>query len=72
MYVELCRKLWIAARNLKDDTRGIAALEYAVLAAIVLGLVVAGLSNTSGISGLFDAMKTAIDGAKTAAAPAAG
>jgi Flp pilus assembly pilin Flp len=70
MYVELCRKLWIAARNLKDDTRGIAALEYAVLAAIVLGLVVAGLSNTDGISGLFTAMNNAIKGATTT--PAAG
>lgn len=68
MYVELCRKLWIVARNLKDDTRGIAALEYAVLAAIVLGLVVAGLSDTSGISSLFTAMKNAITNATTAAA----
>ena len=65
MYVELCRKLWIAARNLKDDTRGIAALEYAVLAGIVLATVVAGLSGTD-VADLFTRMKTAITSATTA------
>jgi Flp pilus assembly pilin Flp len=67
MYVELCRKLWIAARNLKDDTRGIASLEYAVLAAIILGALVAvGFSNTD-VSALFTKMKNAITGANTMA-----
>ncbi len=37
MYTKLCTKLWVALGNLKDDARGVTALEYVILAAIVIG-----------------------------------
>jgi len=69
MYANLCRKLWVAARNLKDDVQGIAALEYAVLAAIVLVLIVAGIALLDPKS-LFESAANSINAAKDAAANA--
>lgn len=66
MYANLCRKLWVAARSLKDDVQGIAALEYAVLAAIILVLIVVGI-QTMDVGALFNSAANAIDSAKTAA-----
>jgi len=67
MYVELCRKLWIAARNLKDDTRGIASLEYAILAALILGALAVALTGNTSVADLFKKMTDALTSANTAA-----
>lgn len=65
MYTKLCTKLWVALGNLKDDARGVTALEYAILAAIVIAAIVAGLT-TLDIGGLFSNLKDTIDSATTA------
>lgn len=52
--------------KIRRDERGVSALEYAILAAIVVGAVAAGgsmLSNsTSGIPGLFSSLMAKISG----------
>jgi len=61
MFRDLCTFVWLSASQLKDDSRGISALEYAVLAAVVIVAVVAGLKLLD-IEGLFGGAKGAIDG----------
>lgn len=52
MIQTICSKLWILKDNLKEDARGVSALEYAILGAIIIGALVAVL-NTDAISGVF-------------------
>ena len=52
---------------LKRDERGISALEYAVLAALLLGLIVAGVQMLNPTA-LFESAETAITNASTATA----
>lgn len=53
-------------RGLIRDERGISALEYAILAAIIIAVVVAGLvAFGEDISALFSRGGTAIEGAGT-------
>lgn len=64
MYTKLCRKVAISLENLKDDAKGISALEYAILAALIIGalaLVFSGEDNF--ISKLFDNLEGAVDSA---------
>lgn len=58
-------KLFMA---LKRDERGISALEYAVLAALILGAIVVGLSQFD-VAGLFTNAATEINAARDATAP---
>ncbi|WP_397475036.1 Flp family type IVb pilin [Pusillimonas sp.] len=51
--------------TLKRDERGISALEYAVLAALLLGLIVAGVQMLNP-EALFQSAADAIDAAATA------
>ncbi|MFA5663705.1 Flp family type IVb pilin [Castellaniella sp.] len=44
MFTTACRKVYVAAQNLKDDARGVSAIEYAILAAVIIVAVVTGLS----------------------------
>lgn len=67
MFSTLCTKLWILKDNLKQDARGVSALEYAILIAVIAGIIVAVLySENSGLKsmleGLFEDAKEAIDG----------
>lgn len=41
MYTKLCTKLWVAMDNLKHDARGVTAIEYAILAAVVIAALTA-------------------------------
>jgi Flp pilus assembly pilin Flp len=43
MYTKMCRKVSIALSNLKDDARGVSAIEYAILAAVIIGVVYGGV-----------------------------
>ncbi|WP_345795725.1 Flp family type IVb pilin [Castellaniella sp. MT123] len=36
MYTQLCTKLWVAMDGLKRDERGVAAIEYSILAALII------------------------------------
>lgn len=56
-------KLWL---RLREDIRGISALEYAVLAAVLLVMIVAGIELLDP-EGLFTSAKEAIDTAKDGA-----
>lgn len=47
MFATVCRKVYVAAQNLKDDARGVSALEYAILAALIIAAVVAGVTYFS-------------------------
>ena len=50
------------------DRKGISALEYAILAAAILGAVSAGVTTLGGdISSLFNALETVVNNAVTAA-----
>lgn len=69
MVADFCRKLWVTAGSLRDDVRGIAALEYAVLAAILLVIIVAGIVKLNPAS-LFNSAAEAINSATQAAANA--
>lgn len=40
MYTQLCTKLWVAMDRLKRDERGVTAIEYAVLAAMIIAALV--------------------------------
>lgn len=62
MYTKLCTKLWVAMDSLKRDERGVSAIEYAVLLAIVVGLVVAGLQVLD-FEGIFGDAQTAVENA---------
>lgn len=62
MYTKLCTKLWVSLDSLKRDMSGVSAIEYAVLLAIVVGLVVAGL-QTLDFDQIFTRAKGAVDGA---------
>lgn len=64
MYAKLCRELWIALDSLKRDERGLAALEYAILAAVILVALVAALSG-SNVSSLFNKFANALATANT-------
>lgn len=68
MFSTLCTKLWILKDNLKEDARGVSALEYAILIAIVIGAVVVFFSIGEGdgpldkiFGGAKDALETAAD-----------
>ncbi|MFT0533434.1 Flp family type IVb pilin [Castellaniella hirudinis] len=62
MLSTLCARLWLAVAQLKDDARGISALEYAVLLAIVLVVIVAGLGTlTNGINEVFESGVNALN-----------
>jgi Flp pilus assembly pilin Flp len=42
------RALWLACKQLREDTRGVTALEYAILASVVVAAIVTvflGVSN---------------------------
>ncbi|MFA7439079.1 Flp family type IVb pilin [Castellaniella sp.] len=43
MFATVCRKVYVAAQNLKDDARGVSALEYAILAGLIVAAVVVGV-----------------------------
>jgi len=60
--------MWTLFTALKYDERGISALEYAVLAALLLGLIVAGVQMLDPTA-LFEAAGGAIDDAATATSP---
>lgn len=62
MYTKLCTKLWVAMDDLKHDVRGVSAIEYAVLLAIVVGLVVAGLEALN-FTQIFTDANTAVQSA---------
>lgn len=64
MYAKLCRELWIALGSLKRDERGLAALEYAILAAVILVALVAALSGTN-VTDLFNKFAGALTNANT-------
>ena len=53
-------------KSIHRDTRGVSALEYAILAAVILGVIVVGV-NALGvdISELFGRAGTALDSATT-------
>jgi pilus assembly protein Flp/PilA len=40
MYTKFCTKLWAALESLKHDERGVTALEYVILAAIVIAAII--------------------------------
>jgi len=68
MFSSLCTKLWILKDNLKEDARGVSALEYAILIAIVIGAVVVffSIGDENGpldkiFGGAQDALETAAD-----------
>lgn len=42
MFTELCIRLKVAMDSLKNDERGVSALEYVILAAVVVAAVIAG------------------------------
>ena len=51
-------------KKLRRDERGVSALEYAILAAVIVVAVVAGVSSfETGITDLFGAGQNAIDSA---------
>ncbi len=54
--------MWTLYKVLKHDDRGISALEYAVLAALLLGLIVAGVQMLNPTE-LFQSAADAIDAA---------
>lgn len=60
MFSSLCTKLWILKDNLKEDARGVSALEYAILIAIVIGAVVV-LLNTGALDNIFGKATEALD-----------
>lgn len=39
MYTQMCTKLWVVLDSLKRDMRGVSAIEYAILAAVLIGVV---------------------------------
>lgn len=45
MYANLCRKVWLTLESLKSDERGVTAIEYAILAAVVAVGLSAALGN---------------------------
>lgn len=64
MFSIVCRKLHIAFQNIKDDARGVSAIEYAILAAVVIVAVAAGVSGFGdSISSLFNKAQLALDNA---------
>lgn len=52
MFSKLCTKIWLLKDNLKEDVRGVSALEYAILIAIVIGAVVL-FFNTDAFKDIF-------------------
>ncbi|TBU93535.1 Flp family type IVb pilin [Stutzerimonas kirkiae] len=55
---------------LKDDERGVSALEYAILAGILVVVIVTGVTNFKGdIETLFENAGTAITNAATESTP---
>src|SRR5690625_2557581 len=60
MFSSLCTKLWILKDNLKEDARGVSALEYAILIAIVIGAVVV-LFNTDAFKNIFSSATEALE-----------
>ncbi|WP_323011647.1 Flp family type IVb pilin [Castellaniella sp.] len=67
MYTNFCRKLHVAFQNLKDDARGVSAIEYAILAAVVIVAVAAGVSGFgNSITNLFDAAQNGLNVAENA------
>ena len=53
-------------KKLRRDERGVSALEYAILAAVILAAVLTVAGNSGSIKSLFANMKTQIDSAVTA------
>lgn len=45
MYTQMCTKLWVALDSLKRDMRGVSAIEYAILAAVLIGVVAAAVTQ---------------------------
>lgn len=62
MYANLCRKLRITLDNLKHDERGVTAIEYAILAAVV-AITLGTAISTDWFQEIFNTMRTAITGA---------
>ncbi len=54
MFNHICRKVGITLANLKDDARGVSAIEYAILLAVIV-LIVATLGKDIGnwVAGVF-------------------
>lgn len=65
MYTKLCTKLWVAMDSLKRDERGVSAIEYAILVAVVVAAVAAGVSllDIDGPDGPFGKAQAAIEAA---------
>ncbi|HLO77274.1 MAG TPA: Flp family type IVb pilin [Magnetospirillum sp.] len=55
-------------RNLKNDKKGVAALEYSILAGLIVLGVVAGITTSNlknGVGGVFSNVSTALTNAQT-------
>lgn len=52
MYTKLCTRVWVALDNLKRDARGVSAIEYAILAAAIIGVIAVAVTSLD-LSGIF-------------------
>lgn len=66
MIQTICSKLWILKNNLKEDARGVSALEYAILAAVIIGGLVAALEFLD-FTNIFTKLNTTVTDAMDAA-----
>lgn len=62
MFTEQCRRLWVALHSVTSDERGVTALEYAVLAALIVVIVAAAVVQLD-LGGLFSQIHDKVNSA---------
>lgn len=66
MFNHICRKVGITLANLKDDARGVSAIEYAILlAVIVLVIVAVGTDLGEAVKSVFTSTSDTLNAAAT-------
>lgn len=72
MYNKICSQLWLALDKLKQDARGVSAIEYAILAGVIIVIVAGAIVNWGDdIRAMFDHTTTALSEAREASDAAA-